>query len=71
MSKSKRGMAISTLTNGTLPVPDAKLHRLLLTDAEVRRLCEALDFCIGNTDYRANSGNHHILLCQLKRSKAT
>ena len=71
MSKDKRNSLASTLTNGTLPIPDAKLHRLLLTDAEVRRLCEALDFCMGNTDCRPNSGNHYILLQQLKRSKAT
>jgi hypothetical protein len=72
MQKDKRNSLASTLANGTIPaISDAKLHRLLLTDAENRRLCEALDFGIGNSDSRPNSHNHHILLQQLKRSKAT
>ena len=71
MSKDKRKSLASTLANGAIPtIPDAKFHRLLLTDADVRRLCKALEFCIGNSDERANTGNHYILLQQLKRSKA-
>ena len=42
-----------------------------LTPAEVQRIVEALDFCIGDSDHRANSGNHHRLRQRLKRLIAT
>jgi hypothetical protein len=37
-----------------------------LTSAEVQQIIEALDFCIGDSDYRANSGRHHVLRKRLK-----
>jgi len=54
----------------TKPIPDAKLHRLLLTEADVRRLTESLGYCITNRP----SGNLFALLQlqrQLERSEAT
>jgi hypothetical protein len=41
-----------------------------LTASDTQRLIEALDFCVGNSDYRPNSGNHHALLERLKSSAA-
>jgi hypothetical protein len=42
-----------------------------LAPADVQRIIEALDFCIGDSDRRANSGNHHRLRQRLKRMIAT
>jgi hypothetical protein len=42
-------------------------HPFQLSLAEVQLLTEALNFCTGNSDYRANSYNHYNLLQRLKR----
>jgi hypothetical protein len=42
-----------------------------LAPADVQRIIEALDFCIGDSDSRANSSNHHRLRQRLKRMIAT
>ena len=49
-------------------IPNAKLHRQELTPCEVQRLIEALDFAIGDTVTRPNTGNHHAVRAKLKRS---
>ena len=51
-----------------LTIPNAKLHYLELTPCEVKRLIEALDFAIGDTVTRPNTGNHHAVRAKLKRS---
>jgi hypothetical protein len=52
-------------------IPDAKLHRLELTPFEIRLLINALDFAIGNTSARPNTGNHFALRALLKRSQVS
>ena len=49
-------------------IPNAKLHYLELRPCEVKRLIEALDFAIGDTVTRPNTGNHHAVRAKLKRS---
>ena len=49
-------------------IPNAKPHYLELTPCEVKRLIEALDFAIGDTVTRPNTGNHHAVRAKLKRS---
>lgn len=51
------------------PIPDAKLHRLLITDAEVKRIIEALDHSLTLSMPHRTTNSLLSLRAMLRRSQ--